>query len=914
MADTVGNLLVRIGADVSGLSQASTEANTILRRIDATARTSAGGFSALERAVISVNQGLQLLGGAASTVAGIGRSFFEQADAASQLSAQIRLVTSSQEEAASTQAALLGLSNETRTSLETTTTLYSRIARATGDLGLSQQELLTVTKAINQSLVIGGASAAEASAGVIQLTQALGTGALRGDELRSVMESMPTVAKILADSLGVTVGQLKALGESGALSSRLVIQALAGASAQVNQQFAKIPTTAEQAFTVLRNEALAAAGEIDRATGATQLLVRAINEIRTAGVAALPALVENLRAAGAEAKRLGEGIAANRTTVFTALELGAGAAGAALTALGIKAAASSALIQGAFAALATPFGGLVALITAVGAAFVLEVAQMQDQVRAGNQAADAMGNLAVATAAAAARGQTLTSSQRAQILAGQNYVKVLQQTAAASTAAGTASETAASKITLVGEAISKAVAKAQKDVAIFGVAVGQVPVAVSAAFSGVAQTIADAVKGIPSVPSESFVTLAQNVNRSALAMTSLGAQAATLIQQMQALDTSTAQGSAQFDELNKQLAEVRSQSQIVFTTDLTDLSAGLKEVKEEIDKGVDPVQIKTNADSLRQMAEAIKAQVKKTNDEGLIVDVTLLADKFLKQLDDTMKKADQAVDSFYDRLRFKPPATIKVTPQFELQQFVAELDAIRSRIVDTPEGDLKLKLKADAAELEKKIADKRAEIEKGATLPVDADTTKVNKKLDEVESRIQTITFGFGQITGQAASGQDIQATIDRLRQDLVQAIQAGDRAAQERLRGSGAEFLKTFGTSAGGLTASERKQILDIIGPFASAGTAAFTQNIGLRPGFADPTLTAAVNDLRNKQQEQNRLQADSAASARSQAASSARTATATESIATTLATGRFGSFAASGVQQTVQRTTGVRGSVFRF
>lgn len=882
MADTVGNLLVKIGADVSGLTQASAETNNILRRLDQTARTSAGGFGALSAAVITVNQGLGLLRTGASTVAAIGQSFFAQADAASALSAQIRLVSASQAEASTTQRALLELANQTRTGLEETATLYARVARSSQALGLSQQDLIGLTRVVNQALVVGGASASEAAAGVLQLSQAIGAGALQGDELRSVLENMPVVANILAQSLGVTIGQLKQLGSTGAITSKVIVASLLGASEQVGASFAKVPTTAAQAFTVLQNETLAAVAEIDRATGATKALVDALEAVKTAALAALPAIVENMKSTGESARELAASLSQNRSQFFTAIQIGATGASAALLLLIGRAAATNAAFQ-ALAAGAAAINPLILVLGAASTAFALFGARILDTQRNTAATEESFGRLAVATARAHARGQELTSAQRAAILAGQDFNKVFAASATQLDATGTAATNAATKINTVGDAITKAVQKAQTDIAIFGQAVGSVPLAAAG----------------------SFTAIAANINRSSLAMASLSAQSATLISSMQALDTSTAAGAEQFAELDKQLKAVRANENIVFKADLGDLKEGLKTLKEEIDKGVDPVKIKADADALKAMGEAIKAQIAKTNDEGLKVELNLLLDKFNKGVDDAMKKADTAVESFYDRLRFHPPANIKVSPEFRIQEWSAELAAIKERII-TADPDLKLKLKADAADLEKKIADEKANIKKGETLPIDGDTTKLDKKLDEVEERVQTITLGFGKITGDVATGADVQNTIERLRSDLVAAIQAGDTAAQARLRAGGLQFVQTFGPT-GGITSSERKQILDIIGPFASVGQAQLIGSFA-RQATALSTLGVQATQTNQTQKETNRLQAENNATAKQNAQAAARTAVATEQIAKTMA-GGFGGVIINAAQNTAQRITGNRG-----
>lgn len=100
--------------------------------------------------------------------------------------------------------------------------LYARVARNADGLGASQAELLRVTEAVNQAIQVSGASSAEAAGGVIQFSQALASGELRGEELRSVLENMPRLAQAIIDGLeqigvgaNLTIGDLRKLAEQG---------------------------------------------------------------------------------------------------------------------------------------------------------------------------------------------------------------------------------------------------------------------------------------------------------------------------------------------------------------------------------------------------------------------------------------------------------------------------------------------------------------------------------------------------------------------------------------------------------------------------------------------------------------------------------------------------------------------------
>ena len=121
------------------------------------------------------------------------------------------------------------------------------------DLGITTTEAQKLFTTFTQLARVGGASGAESSAAFIQLTQALGAGVLRGQELNSILEQAPLVAQAIAKELGVSVGQLKTLGEQGKISAEVVRSALVNAATEAGIQFEKLPETLEQQQTKLTN-------------------------------------------------------------------------------------------------------------------------------------------------------------------------------------------------------------------------------------------------------------------------------------------------------------------------------------------------------------------------------------------------------------------------------------------------------------------------------------------------------------------------------------------------------------------------------------------------------------------------------------------------------------------------------------
>lgn len=190
-------------------------------------------------------------------------------DAYTNIQNRLKLVTDNSSQLLGVTRELFTISNETRNAFEATAEVYTRTALATKDMGLSQKETLEFTKSLNQAVILSGASAAEAQAGLIQLSQGLASGALRGDELRSVLEQLPMVADVISKSLGVTRGELRQMGQDGKITAQVIIDAFTKARGELDQKFGNTVSTIGQAFTVLKNNITQYIGELDRSTGAS---------------------------------------------------------------------------------------------------------------------------------------------------------------------------------------------------------------------------------------------------------------------------------------------------------------------------------------------------------------------------------------------------------------------------------------------------------------------------------------------------------------------------------------------------------------------------------------------------------------------------------------------------------------------
>lgn len=181
------------------------------------------------------------------------KSLLDTADAMQSINSQVRQVVSSESEYLSVQRQLLDVANNTRASLESTSSLYVSTSRALKDYGYTQQEILTFTEATNNAMAIGGVQAQQQAAALMQLSQALGSGVLQGDEFKSIAEAAPILLDTIAEYMGKSRAEIKKLGSEGQLTADVIFKAISGASEKFGEQAAKMPMTMGQALTVFSN-------------------------------------------------------------------------------------------------------------------------------------------------------------------------------------------------------------------------------------------------------------------------------------------------------------------------------------------------------------------------------------------------------------------------------------------------------------------------------------------------------------------------------------------------------------------------------------------------------------------------------------------------------------------------------------
>lgn len=257
MAGTVnaGSIVYEVDIDTARLIQGR-------RDIDAALNGLNNGMGRLEASVNRTERSVANMDRAMSSLSGVARGLLaalsvqqvaSYADAWTTLNNKLANAVRPQEELVDVTTRVFEITQQTRSSLDATATLYARLERGTREYNTSAADLARLTTIINQGFVVSGATAQEAENAIIQLSQGIASGVLRGEEFNSVAEQGSRLMVALADSLGVGIGQLRAMAAEGKLTTDVVVNGLLSQGDAIGKEFANTVTTISQAMQVAGN-------------------------------------------------------------------------------------------------------------------------------------------------------------------------------------------------------------------------------------------------------------------------------------------------------------------------------------------------------------------------------------------------------------------------------------------------------------------------------------------------------------------------------------------------------------------------------------------------------------------------------------------------------------------------------------
>ena len=243
----------------------------------------------------------KFLGLAATIGSMIGiKKVLDLSDTMTQTTARLNMMNDGLQTTEELQNMIFAAAQRSRGSYQQTADSVAKIGIMAKDAFSSNAELVAFAEQLNKQFTIAGTSQEGISAAMLQLTQAMGSGVLRGEELNSVFEQAPTIIQAIADYMDVPIGQIRALAQEGQLSADIVKAALLSSADETNAKFESMPKTVGQVWQSIKNQALMSFQPIlqkineivnsDKFNELTTNVISAITTIAAVAVAAFDAL------------------------------------------------------------------------------------------------------------------------------------------------------------------------------------------------------------------------------------------------------------------------------------------------------------------------------------------------------------------------------------------------------------------------------------------------------------------------------------------------------------------------------------------------------------------------------------------------------------------------------------------------
>lgn len=243
-------------------------------------RQTAAGLTSIEKSASGANsvvgefrKGLILLSGVRAA-----KSMLEFADSAIRVENRLRSLNLTQEQYARANQFLRDTSREFRTDLEANAVIYSRLLRSTSELGISTEKFEKIFRGLSASIKVGGATSQEAKNALIQFSQAMASGKLSGDELRSVAEQLPVLADAIGAKFGVAKGQLLGFAKAnpGIINAQKALEGVYDAADQLIATSKGMTVSISDSFTLLSNKFTEMLGDAQQTVGVLSILSSAI--------------------------------------------------------------------------------------------------------------------------------------------------------------------------------------------------------------------------------------------------------------------------------------------------------------------------------------------------------------------------------------------------------------------------------------------------------------------------------------------------------------------------------------------------------------------------------------------------------------------------------------------------------------
>ena len=259
---------------VSDLQTMGREAERLEGKTAKLERGASGAFNGIASSIKGAGVALAGFAGA--------QALIRIVDDYTKLAGQLKIATDNQTQFNQALSDVRNIASRAQAELSSVSALYSRLNLSLREIGVSQSDVAKITETVALSLKAAGAGAGETSSAMLQLSQAFGSGVLRGEEFNALMEASPNLMRALASSIGIPLGQLRSLAAEGKITSDVLVKAFADDKLlNTFREQARQVQTISGGFTALKNSLVLLGGEIENQTGIGGAFAQVLQAIAT---------------------------------------------------------------------------------------------------------------------------------------------------------------------------------------------------------------------------------------------------------------------------------------------------------------------------------------------------------------------------------------------------------------------------------------------------------------------------------------------------------------------------------------------------------------------------------------------------------------------------------------------------------
>lgn len=248
---TLGEMTGYLGRMVTLMQENNSQLNTINEGFGELRNQTKGAASGADGLLSVLKKGAMAIGGAAGI-----KKVFDLSDTLTSTTARLEMMNDGMQKTSELSKKIFQSAQRSRGEYQATADAVAKLGTMAGDAFSSNDEVIGFVEQLNKKFTIAGTSSAGKDAAMLQLTQAMGSGVLRGEEFNSILEQAPNIIQTIAEEMGVPKGQLKDMAAQGLVTADIVKNAILGAAGETDAAFESMPKTMEQSCTSFKNQAL----------------------------------------------------------------------------------------------------------------------------------------------------------------------------------------------------------------------------------------------------------------------------------------------------------------------------------------------------------------------------------------------------------------------------------------------------------------------------------------------------------------------------------------------------------------------------------------------------------------------------------------------------------------------------------